>query len=310
MNLKTVSEIKGTNQNKTGERELLAVSFGTSYKNTRERTIEAIERDMESAMPEYILHRAFTSQIIINRVKQKENLVIDNVRDALKHAAENGVKTLIIQPTHMMKGFEYQDLAEEASEYRALFEYMAVGEPLLTSEEDFETVIRAITEDTKEYDDGETAVCFMGHGTEAEANQVYKKLQSILLQKGFTNYYIGTVEAEPSIEDVLREVKKGSYKKVVLQPLMIVAGDHANNDMAGDEEGSWKREFERAGYEVSCVLKGLGEIELIRHLFVSHAKAAGELFYDFFTIVFPKSDSKFYISFLYLYSSGNSRPEN
>ena len=262
MNLKTVSEIKGTNQNKTGERELLAVSFGTSYKNTRERTIEAIERDMESAMPEYILHRAFTSQIIINRVKQKENLVIDNVRDALKHAAENGVKTLIIQPTHMMKGFEY----------------MAVGEPLLTSEEDFETVIRAITEDTKEYDDGETAVCFMGHGTEAEANQVYKKLQSILLQKGFTNYYIGTVEAEPSIEDVLREVKKGSYKKVVLQPLMIVAGDHANNDMAGDEEGSWKREFERAGYEVSCVLKGLGEIELIRHLFVSHAKAAGELF--------------------------------
>ena len=178
----------------------------------------------------------------------------------------------------MMKGFEYQDLAEEASEYRALFEYMAVGEPLLTSEEDFETVIRAITEDTKEYDDGETAVCFMGHGTEAEANQVYKKLQSILLQKGFTNYYIGTVEAEPSIEDVLREVKKGSYKKVVLQPLMIVAGDHANNDMAGDEEGSWKRKFERAGYEVSCVLKGLGEIELIRHLFVSHAKAAGELF--------------------------------
>ena len=278
MNLKTVSEIKGTNQNKTGERELLAVSFGTSYKNTRERTIEAIERDMESAMPEYILHRAFTSQIIINRVKQKENLVIDNVRDALKHAIENGVKTLIIQPTHMMKGFEYQDLAEEASEYRALFEYMAVGEPLLTSEEDFETVIRAITEDTKEYDDGETAVCFMGHGTEAEANQVYKKLQSILLQKGFTNYYIGTVEAEPSIEDVLREVKKGSYKKVVLQPLMIVAGDHANNDMAGDEEGSWKRKFKRAGYEVSCVLKGLGEIELIRHLFVSHAKAAGELF--------------------------------
>ena len=112
MNLKTVSEIKGTNQNKTGERELLAVSFGTSYKNTRESTIEAIERDMESAMPEYILHRAFTSQIIINRVKQKENLVIDNVRDALKHAVENGVKTLIIQPTHMMKGFEYQDLAE------------------------------------------------------------------------------------------------------------------------------------------------------------------------------------------------------
>ena len=276
MNLKTVSEIKGTNQNKTGERELLAVSFGTSYKNTRERTIEAIERDMESAMPEYILHRAFTSQIIINRVKQKENLVIDNVRDALKHAIENGVKTLIIQPTHMMKGFEYQDLAEEASEYRALFEYMAVGEPLLTSEEDFETVIRAITEDTKEYDDGETAVCFMGHGTEAEANQVYKKLQSILLQKGFTNYYIGTVEAEPSIEDVLREVKKGSYKKVVLQPLMIVAGDHANNDMAGDDDDSWKSMFTASGNfdKVDTQIAGLGEIEAVQQIYVDHTKAA------------------------------------
>lgn len=276
MNLKTVSEIKGTNQNKTGERELLVVSFGTSYKNTRERTIEAIERDMESAMPEYILHRAFTSQIIINRVKQKENLVIDNVRDALKHAVENGVKTLIIQPTHMMKGFEYQDLAEEASEYRALFEYMAVGEPLLTSEEDFETVIRAITEDTKEYDDGETAVCFMGHGTEAEANQVYKKLQSILLQKGFTNYYIGTVEAEPSIEDVLREVKKGSYKKVVLQPLMIVAGDHANNDMAGDDDDSWKSQFEasKAFGSIDTQIAGLGEIDAIQQIYVAHTQAA------------------------------------
>ena len=278
MNLEAVSEIKDTNRNKTGEKELLAVSFGTSYKDTRERNIEAIERALEKAMPEYILHRAFTSQVIINRVRQRENLAIDNVRDALKRAAQDGVKTLIIQPTHLMKGFEYRDLTQEASEHRELFEHMAVGEPLLTSEEDFETVIRAITGDTKEYDDGETAICFMGHGTEAESNQVYEKLQGILRQKGFKNYYIGTVEAEPSIGDILREVKKGSCRKVVLQPLMIVAGDHANNDMAGDEEGSWKREFERAGYEVSCVLKGLGEIELIRQLFISHAKAAGESF--------------------------------
>lgn len=275
--METVSERRGINQDKAGEKGLLAVSFGTSYKDTRERNIEAIERAMEKEMPEYILRRAFTSQIIINRVRQKENLAIDNVRDALKRAADSGVKTLIIQPTHLMKGFEYRDLAEEADEYRGLFEHMAVGEPLLASEEDFETVVRAITGDTKEYDDGETAICFMGHGTEAESNQVYEKLQDILWKKGFKNYYIGTVEAEPSVEDVLKEVKKGSYKKAVLQPLMVVAGDHANNDMAGDEEGSWKKEFERAGYEVSCVLKGLGEIETIRQLFVSHAKAAGEL---------------------------------
>ncbi len=278
MKLEAVSERKGTDQNTTGDRQLLAVSFGTSYRDTRTRTIGAIERAMEQAMPEYVLHRAFTSQMIIDRVKRKENLVIDNMKEALDRAADQGIKTLIIQPTHLMKGFEYRDLAEEASGYRDLFEHMAVGEPLLTSEEDFETVVRAITGDTKEYDDGETAICFMGHGTEAASNQVYERLQKLLHKRGFKHYYVGTVEASPSIKDVLRAVKKGSYRKAVLQPLMIVAGDHANNDMAGDEEGSWKHEFEKEGYEVKCVLKGLGEMELIRQLFVRHAKAAGENF--------------------------------
>lgn len=278
MKLEAVSECKGTDQNTTGDRELLAVSFGTSYSDTRARTIGAIERAMEQAMPEYALHRAFTSQIIIDRVKRKENLSIDNMKEALNRAAGRGAKTLIIQPTHLMKGFEYRDLAEEACEYRDLFEHMAVGEPLLASEEDFEAVVQAITGDTKEYDDGETAICFMGHGTEAESNQVYERLQRLLYKRGFKHYYVGTVEAEPSLEDVLKAVKKGSYRKAVLQPLMIVAGDHANNDMAGDEEGSWKHEFEKEGYEVRCVLKGLGEIELIRQLFVRHAKAAGENF--------------------------------
>lgn len=276
MTLEAVSESNETGQNTAEKKKLLAVSFGTSYSDTRARTIGAIERAMEQAMPEYILHRVFTSQIIIERVKKKENLVIDNVKDALKRAADQGVKTLIIQPTHLMNGFEYRDLTEEASGYRDLFEQMAVGEPLLTSGEDFETVVRAITGDTEEYDDGETAICFMGHGTQAESNQVYERLQKLLYKNGFKNYYVGTVEAEPSLADVLKAVKKGSYRRAVLQPLMIVAGDHANNDMAGDEEGSWKKEFEKAGYEVKCVLKGLGELERIQQLFVSHARAAAE----------------------------------
>ena len=135
-------------------------------------------------------------------------------------------------------------------------------------------MVQALIEETEEYDDGETAFCFMGHGTEAQANQVYRKLQEMFLAAGQENYFIGTVEAEPALEEVLAQVKKGSYKRAVLQPLMIVAGDHANNDMAGDEEGSWKRAFEEAGYEVSCILRGLGELEKIRRIFIKHAKEA------------------------------------
>ena len=135
-------------------------------------------------------------------------------------------------------------------------------------------VIKAITEATAEYDDGETAICFMGHGTEADSNEVYAKMQDMLASEGYKNYYVGTVEATPSLEDVIAKVGEGEYKKVVLEPLMIVAGDHANNDMAGDEDGSWKTEFEKAGYDVTCLVRGLGELEPIQQLFVEHAQAA------------------------------------
>ena len=165
-------------------------------------------------------------------------------------------------------------MVNEIAENADSFEQVAVGEPLLTSDADFKAVIQAITDATKEYDDGETAICFMGHGTEAESNQVYAKMQDMLTEEGFEHYYVGTVEATPSLDDVLAKVKEGSYKKVVLEPLMIVAGDHANNDMAGDEEGSWKTTFEEAGYEVTCLVRGLGELEPIQQLFVEHAKAA------------------------------------
>lgn len=264
------------NQDDIGEKELLVVSFGTSFNDSRRLTIGAIEERMEQEFSDYAVRRGFTSQIIIDHVKSRDGVAIDNVGEALNRAADNGVKTLVIQPTHLMNGLEYTDLVNEVGEFADAFEQVAVGEPLLTSDEDFQAVIQAITEDTAEYDDGETAICFMGHGTEAESNQVYGKLQELLTAAGHENYFVGTVEAAPSLEDVLAAVKEGNYKKVVLQPLMVVAGDHANNDMAGDEEGSWKKVFEAEGYEVTCVLKGLGEIEAIQELFAEHAKAAAE----------------------------------
>ena len=262
------------NQDGIGAWELLAASFGTSYQDTRCRTIGAIEEDLEQAFPEYSVRRGFTSRMIINRVKTRDQIAIDSLEEALRRAADNGVKRLIVQPTHMMDGFEYTALADKVAEYSRFFEAAAVGKPLLSSEGDFQAVVQALIEETEEYDDGETAFCFMGHGTEAQANQVYRKLQEMFLAAGHENYFIGTVEAEPALEEVLAQVKKGSYKRAVLQPLMIVAGDHANNDMAGDEEGSWKRAFEEAGYEVSCILRGLGELEKIRRIFIKHAKEA------------------------------------
>lgn len=262
------------NQDQIGENELMVVSFGTSYNDSRRLTIGAIEGALETAFSDWSVRRGFTSQIIIDHVKSRDGVSIDNVGEALKRAADNGVKNLVIQPTHLMDGLEYNDLVEEAATYSDAFEKMAIGKPLLTSDADFDTVAKAITKATAEYDDGETAICFMGHGTEAESNQVYTKIQQVLTDGGYENYYIGTVEATPTLDDVLAQVKAGDYKRVVLEPLMIVAGDHANNDMAGDEEGSWKTTFENAGYQVECLLRGLGEMEEIQQLFVEHAQEA------------------------------------
>lgn len=262
------------NQDDIGGNELLVVSFGTSYNDSRRLTIGAIENAIEKAFPDYSVRRGFTSQIIIDHIKSRDKIAIDNVGEALERAVNNEVKNLVIQPTHLMNGLEYNDLVNEVAEYSDAFEKVAIGEPLLTSDDDFRAVVKAITEATAEYDDGETAICFMGHGTEAESNQVYSKMQDMLAEAGYRNYYVGTVEASPSVEDVLAAVQKGNYKKVVLEPLMIVAGDHANNDMAGDEEGTWKTTFEGAGYEVTCLVRGLGELEGIQQLFVEHAQAA------------------------------------
>ena len=262
------------NADEIGENELLVVSFGTSFNDSRRLTIGGIEGALETAFPDWSVRRGFTSQIIIDHVKSRDGVEIDNVSAALDRAMANGVKTLVVQPTHLMHGFEYNDLKDELAGYADGFDQIVMGEPLLTSDEDFAAVADIIVNATAEYDDGETAIVFMGHGTEAESNAVYAQMQQVLTDGGHANYFIGTVEAEPSVDDVLALVQAGNYKRVVLRPLMIVAGDHANNDMAGDEEDSWKSIFEGAGYEVECVLEGLGQLPEIQQLFVKHAQAA------------------------------------
>ena len=262
------------NQDDIGDNELLVLSFGTSFNDSRRLTIGAIENDLEKAFPDYSVRRGFTANIIIDHVEKRDGILIDDVDAAMKRAVDNEVKNLVVQPTHLMHGLEYDELKEAVGGYADAFDKIAFGEPLLSSDDDFARVEKAITDWTKEYDDGETAICFMGHGTEAESNEVYQKMQDLLTADGYENYFVGTVEATPSLDDVLAKVKAGNYKRVVLEPLMVVAGDHANNDMAGDEEGSWKTTFEDAGYEVECLLRGLGENEAIRQIYVDHAQAA------------------------------------
>ena len=264
------------NQDEIGEKELLVLSFGTSYNDSRRLTIGAIEGALEKAFPDYSVRRGFTANIIIDHVNRRDNILIDDVDKALQRAMDNKVKTLVVQPTHLMNGLEYNDLLKQVGDKADAFDKVVFGKPLLTSDDDFKRVEKAITDWTKEYDDGKTAICFMGHGTEAESNAVYQKMQDLLTADRFKNYFVGTVEASPSVEDVLAAVKKGSYEHVILEPLMVVAGDHANNDMAGDEEDSWKSVFEAAGYKVECLVRGLGENEAIRQIYIDHAKEAIE----------------------------------
>ena len=263
------------NTSASSDKEILIVSFGTSYSNSRHVTIGAIEDAIREAYPDYQVRRAFTAQIIIDKLKKEEKIEIYNVKQALDRAVKNGVKTLVVQPTHLMNGLEYNELKKELDKYKDKFDKIALGEPLLTSDDDYKKVIAAITSDTKEYLDGETAICFMGHGTEAKSNKVYSTLQEKLKAAGYNDYFVGTVEAKPSVDDLIAQVKEsGKYKKVILQPLMVVAGDHANNDMAGDDKDSWVTKFKAAGFEVKPVLRGLGQIYDIQKIYLEHVKAA------------------------------------
>jgi len=284
------------NEDNIGENELLVVSFGTSFNDSRAEDIGGIEKALEAAYPDWSVRRAFTAQIIINHVQARDDEKIDNVDQALERAVDNGVKNLVVQPTHLMHGAEYDELVETIDNYKDKFETVTVAEPMLGEvgsdatvvNEDKAKVAEAITAEavkTAGYDsldaakeDG-TAFVFMGHGTSHSAKVSYSQMAAQMKDLSYDNVFIGTVEGEPeetACENVIEAVKEAGYTKVVLRPLMVVAGDHANNDMAGDDEDSWKSQFTASGYfdSVDTQISGLGRIEAIQQIYIDHTKDA------------------------------------
>ena len=258
---------------KTPPRAILVASFGTSYNDSRSVTIEAVEKDIAAAYPDWEVRRAFTAQTIIDKLETRDGLKIDNVDEAMQRLIADGVKEVVVQPTHVMPGYEYTDLITAVSAYSDKFDKLAIGKPLIYTEEDYEVVVAALTGDIPEVGSEDTAVVFMGHGTEHFANATYSELLYMMHSEGYENLFIGTVEGFPGVDEAMAEVKAFNAKKVVLYPLMIVAGDHANNDMAGDEPDSWKTLFTNAGFEVECRIQGLGQNAAIRALIIKHVQA-------------------------------------
>lgn len=284
------------NKDDIGENEILAVSFGTSFNDSRVADIKGIEDALQEANPDWSVRRAFTAQIIINHVQARDGEKIDNVDQALERAVDNGVKNLVVQPTHLMRGAEYDELVEAVENYKDKFETVKIAEPLLGEvgadadavNSDKEAVAKALTAEAVKdagYDsldaakeDG-TAFVFMGHGTSHTAKVSYSQMQTQMKDLGYDNVFIGTVEGEPeetSCESVIDAVEKAGYKKVVLRPLMVVAGDHANNDMAGDDDDSWLSMFKASGKfdSVDTQITGLGEIKDIQQIYVDHTAEA------------------------------------
>ena len=286
------------NEDNIGDNELLVVSFGTSFNDSRVKDIKGIEDALQEAYPDWSVRRAFTAQIIINHVQARDGEKIDNMQQAMDRAVANGVKNLVVQPTHLMHGAEYDEMMEMIDSYRDKFESVAVAEPLLGEvgadaaviNSDKEAVAKAITAaavkdagfDSLDAAAAEkTAFVFMGHGTSHTAKISYSQMQTTMQTLGYDNVFIGTVEGEPeetACENVIEAVKAAGYTKVVLRPLMVVAGDHANNDMAGADDDSWLSQFKASGAfeEVDTQIAGLGEISDIQQLYIAHTKAAIE----------------------------------
>lgn len=263
----------------TDNTAIIVVSFGTSFNQSRRLTIGTIEDSIAMAFPNYDVRRALAGQAVIDRLKKRDGLEIDNVKEALERAAEDGITRLAVQPTYLLDGYEYANLEYTLKLYEKYFQQIALGMPLLSNDEDFDAVIRAVAGKTALYDDGQTAICFIGHGTQAKSNRVYAKMQKKMISQGLENYYIGTLKAEPSLSVVVTALEaKNIYRKVVLAPLMVSAGGHACHDMAGNKKESWKMALERKGYEVTCVLEGLGQYAAIRELYVEHTRRAVESF--------------------------------
>ena len=282
------------NEDNIGENEILVVSFGTSFNDSRAEDIGGVEKALQAAYPDWSVRRAFTAQIIINHVEARDDEVIDNMQQALDRAVENGVKNLVVQPTHLMHGAEYDEMCAAIDKVRDQFDSVEIAEPMLGEVGNDATVINADKEaaakavvaaaleesgyeSTAAAKDAGVAYVLMGHGTAHVAKVTYSQMATQMAKLGYENVFVGTVEGEPeetSCEAVIEAVKNAGYTTVVLRPLMVVAGDHANNDMAGADDDSWKTMFEAAGFTVNCQISGLGRIADVQALYVAHTKAA------------------------------------
>ena len=282
------------NQDEIGEKELLVVSFGTSFNDSRVADIKSIEDALQEANPDWSVRRAFTAQIIINHIQARDGEKIDNMEQALERAVANGVKQLVVQPTHLMHGAEYDEMCAAIEKVRDQFDSVEIAEPMLGEvgndatviNADKEAVAKAVVaaaleesgyESTAAAKEAGVAYVLMGHGTAHVAKVTYSQMATQMDNLGYENVFIGTVEGEPeetSCEAVIEAVKNAGYTTVVLRPLMVVAGDHANNDMAGADDDSWKTMFEAAGFTVNCQISGLGRIADVQALYVAHTKAA------------------------------------
>ena len=282
------------NQDEIGEKELLVVSFGTSFNDSRVADIKSIEDALQEANPDWSVRRAFTAQIIINHIQARDGEKIDNMEQALDRAVANGVKQLVVQPTHLMHGAEYDEMCAAIDKVRDQFDSVEIAEPMLGEvgndatviNSDKEAVAKAVVaaaleesgyESTAAAKDAGVAYVLMGHGTAHVAKVTYSQMATQMAKLGYENVFVGTVEGEPeetSCEAVIEAVKNAGYTTVVLRPLMVVAGDHANNDMAGADDDSWKTMFEAAGFTVNCQISGLGRIADVQALYVAHTKAA------------------------------------
>lgn len=281
------------NADNIGEKEILVVSFGTSFNGSRVQDIKGVEDALQAAFPDWSVRRAFTSQIIINHIQARDGEFIDNMDQALERAVANGVQELVVQPTHLMHGAEYDEMMDALEAYKGKIGKISVAEPLLGEVGSDATVVNADKKavamavvaaaakdagftDAAEAAEAGTAIILMGHGTAHVAKVTYRQMQTQMIDLGCANVFVGTVEGEPEgtgCEEIIQAVKDAGYKNVILRPLMVVAGDHANNDMAGEDPDSWKSMFEAAGFGVKAQIAGLGSIRTVQDLYIAHTQA-------------------------------------
>lgn len=255
-------------------RVILVVSFGTSCDKSRETAIGGIERKIAEEFPQCEIRRAFTSSVIINKLRERDGIETDSVEQALEKLLTDGFRYVTVQPTHIINGIENDKMTEILSSYTNKFESLRIGKPLLSSDDDFQKIINIFSERVKRLAESETAAVFMGHGTEHSVNSVYTALEERFRSCGCDNVFVGTVEAKPGLDEVIKKVMAGGYKKAVLMPFMVVCGDHVSNDMAGSGQDSWKSSFIKKGLKVECIMKGLGEYPEIQRMFAEHARNA------------------------------------